>query len=67
MCTDTGTRYLAGAYLDADLLALVVVSGLAAFVLADSSIRLLLFALSFGLATAAQRLHHGASTIEGTS
>jgi threonine/homoserine/homoserine lactone efflux protein len=46
-----GTKYVAGLFLGTNLVAFAVVSGLAALVLADPRIRLLLFVLSFGYLT----------------
>lgn len=46
-----GMRYVCGLFLGTNLVALAVVSGLAALVLADDRIRLVLFALSFGYLT----------------
>ena len=43
-----GTHYVIGLFLGTNLVALAVVSGLAALILADPRIRLLLFVLSFG-------------------
>ena len=43
-----GTQYVIGLFLGTNLVALAVVSGLAALILADPRIRLLLFVLSFG-------------------
>lgn len=46
-----GTRYVIGLFLGTNLVALAVVSGLAALILADPRIRLVLFVLSFGYLT----------------
>lgn len=46
-----GARYVCGLFLGSNLVALAVVTGLAALVLADTRIRLVLFALSFGYLT----------------
>jgi len=43
-----GTQYVIGLFLGTNLVALAVVSGLAALILADPRIRLLLFVVSFG-------------------
>ena len=43
-----GTHYVIGLFLGTNLVALAVVSGLAALILADPRIRLLLFVVSFG-------------------
>jgi threonine/homoserine/homoserine lactone efflux protein len=46
-----GARYVTGLFLGNNLVAVMVVSGLAALVLADPRIRIVLFALSFGYLT----------------
>ena len=46
-----GSRYVFGLFLGTNLVALAVVSGLAALILADARIRTLLFVLSFGYLT----------------
>jgi threonine/homoserine/homoserine lactone efflux protein len=46
-----GARYVVGLFIGTNLVALAVVSGLAALVLADERIRLVLFALSFAYLT----------------
>lgn len=43
-----GLRYVAGLFVGTNLVALAVVSGLAALILADGRVRIVLFALSFG-------------------
>lgn len=46
-----GSRYVGGLFLGTNLVALIVVSGLGALLLADPRIRILLFAVSFGYLT----------------
>ena len=46
-----GSRYVFGLFLGTNLVALAVISGLAALILADARIRTLLFVLSFGYLT----------------